>query len=71
MGLPLLRWVAEEDLIYDSATNTLHRSDYPHARTVASPRPVSANGARQLVWAPTIRDCRPHVTITLSHADAV
>ena len=22
MGLPPLRWVAEEDLIYDSATNT-------------------------------------------------
>ena len=54
MGLPPLRWVAEEDLIYDSATNTLHRPDCPHASTVTSPRPVSAHGALQLVWAPTL-----------------
>ena len=40
MGLPPLRWVAEEDLIYDSATNTLHRpaAATRHGRlTTASP----------------------------------
>ena len=67
MGLPPLRWVAEEDLIYDSATNTLHRPGCPHASTVTSPRPVPAHGALQLVWAPTLCDCQPDVTIALSH----
>ena len=70
MGLPPLRWVAEEDLIYDSATNTLHRPDCRHASTVASPRPGSAHAALQLVWAPTLSDCQPDVTLALSHADA-
>ena len=70
MGLPPLRWVAEENLIYDSATNTLHRPGCPHASTVTSPRPVSAHGALQLVWAPTLCDCQPDVTLALSHADA-
>jgi len=70
MGLPPLRWVAEEDLIYDSATNTLHRPDCPRASAVVSPRPVSAYGALQLVWAPTICACGPDVTAALSHADA-
>ena len=40
MGLPPLRWVAEEDLIYDSATNTLHRPSCSRASTLTSPRPV-------------------------------
>ena len=66
MGLPPLRWVAEEDLIYDSATNTLHRPGCPHASTVTSPRPVPAHGALQLVWAPTLCDCRPDVTLALN-----
>lgn len=70
MGLPPLRWVAEENLIYDSATNTLHRPGCPHAGTVTSPRPVPAHGALQLVWAPTLCDCQPDVTLALSHTDA-
>ncbi|HUA03826.1 MAG TPA: hypothetical protein VMB27_07990 [Solirubrobacteraceae bacterium] len=70
MGLPPLRWVAEEDLIYDSTTNTLHRPDCAHASTVASPRALPAHAALQLVWAPTLCRCQPDVTLALSHADA-
>lgn len=70
MGLPPLNWVAEEDLIYDTATNTLHRPDCRHASTVASARPVSAHAALQLVWAPTLCDCQPDVTLALGHSDA-
>lgn len=69
MGLPPLRWVANEDLIYDSARNTLHRSSCPHASTVASPRLVCARTALQLVWAPVLCNCQPYVTLALSHAD--
>jgi hypothetical protein len=70
MGLPPLSWVAEENLIYDSATNTLHPPDCPHASTVTPPRPVSARAALQLVWAPTLCGCGPDVTLALSHTEA-
>jgi hypothetical protein len=70
MGLPPLRWVAEENLIYDTATNSLHPPDCPHASPVTSPRPVPAHAALQLVWATTLCDCQPDVTLALSAADA-
>jgi hypothetical protein len=69
MGLPPLHWVAEEDLVYDAAANTLHRPGCPQARTVSSPRAVPAHAALQLVWAPTLCDCRPDVTLALGHAE--
>jgi hypothetical protein len=70
MGLPPLRWVAEENLIYDTATNALHPPGWPHASPVTSPRPVPAPAALQLVSATTLCDCQPDVTLALSDADA-
>jgi hypothetical protein len=66
-SLPPLRWVAEQDLIYDPATNTLHRSGCRHVATIAAPRPLPAHAALEIVWAPIICACRPDVTLSLSH----
>ena len=66
-SLPPLSWVAEQDLIYDPATNTLHRPDCRHVATIAAPRPLPAHAALELVWAPIICACRPDVTLSLSH----
>jgi len=55
-----LRWVAEEQLVYDSATRTLHRPGCPLARELqATAQAVAAGAALELVWAPRMCECRP------------
>jgi hypothetical protein len=62
MALPPLRWIAEEPLRSDPATNELHRADC----TQASGRELAQGEALMLVWAPKICfDCRPRVTLGL------
>jgi hypothetical protein len=70
MGLPPLDWVAEEDLVYDPTANMLHRPSCPHASRIRSPQPVPARAALRLIWAPTVCDCRPDVTLALGYHDA-
>ena len=65
-SLPPLRWVAEEDLLYEPATNTLHR---PGCRQLSDPdasTTLPAGSSLSLVWAPVICDCRPDITLALS-----
>lgn len=62
--LPALRWVAQEDLIYDPATRTLHRLGCRLAgETHRTGQPLAAWTALELIWAPRICECRPHVTL--------
>jgi hypothetical protein len=63
--LPPLRWIAEEDLLYDPDTNTLHRPDCPCARATTRPTRIPARSALELIWAPTICACQPDVTLGL------
>jgi hypothetical protein len=63
--LPPLRWVAEEDLVYDLDANTLHR---PGCRLLPAGRATSrlpARSALTLIWAPVVCQCRPDVTLAL------
>jgi hypothetical protein len=52
-------------MIYDPATNTLHRPDCRHAGEITAPQRVAADQALELVWAPLLCDCRPDVTLAL------
>jgi hypothetical protein len=63
--LPPLRWVAEEDLIYDASSRTLHRSACPRLHDPTLLTSVPAGSALELVWAPTICACGPDVTVGL------
>lgn len=64
--LPPLRWVAEEDLVYDPGTRTLHRPGCPLARDRhAAAQPLAAGAALELVWAPRLCECRPDTTLAL------
>ena len=64
-SLPALRWVAEEDLIYEPASNTLHRPVCQHIDGREAAITIPAHSSLQLVWAPTMCDCRPDVTLAL------
>ena len=65
-ALPPLRWVAEENLVYDPATRTLHRRGCPLARELqATAQALAAGAALELVWAPRMCECRPDVTLAL------
>jgi hypothetical protein len=63
--LPPLRWIAEEDLIYDATSRTLHRPACPHLRGATLVTSVPARSTLELIWAPTICACRPDVTLSL------
>ena len=60
-----LRWVAEEDLIYDATSRTLHRPACPRLRGATRVMSVPARSALELIWAPTICACGPDVTLSL------
>lgn len=71
MALPPLHWVTqEENLVYAAAANTLHRPGCPKANTIRSPVAIPAHTALQLVWAPTLCDCRPDVMLALTRTEA-
>ena len=64
-SLPPLRWEAGEDLLYEPATNTLHR---PGCRQLSNPdasTTLPAGASLSLVWAPIFCECRPDVTLAL------
>ena len=63
--LPPLRWIAEEDLVYDAASHTLHRPECPHIGAAAGVVAVPACSPLELIWAPRICDCGPDVTLGL------
>ena len=60
-----LRWVAEEDLIYDATSRTLHRPACPRLRGATLVTSVPARSALELIWAPTVCACGPDVTLSL------
>jgi hypothetical protein len=60
-----LRWVAEEDLIYDATSRTLHRPACPRLRGATRVTSVPARSSLELIWAPTICACGPDVTLSL------
>jgi hypothetical protein len=64
-ALPPLRWIAEEDLVYDAASNTLHRPRRPRIRDATRVIGVPARSALELIWAPHICECGPDVTLGL------
>ena len=51
-ALAPLRWVAEEDLLYDPRSRTLHRSSCHVAREHVPVRSVPAGSAVEPVWVP-------------------
>jgi len=50
MALPPLAWIAEEDLVYDEASNRLHRPSRPEATGIDLGRGESFAS----VWAPRV-----------------
>ena len=67
-SLPALRWVAEEELVYDAATNTLHRPGCAQAVAIPTTTSVPAGASLELVWAPRVCECRPDVTLASASA---
>ena len=67
-ALAPLSWVAEEDLLYDPESRTLHRPGCLLARRSHSSRPVLAGSVLTLVWAPRMCECGPDVTLALSRS---
>jgi hypothetical protein len=47
--LPPLRWLAEEDLVYDAGLHTLHRPQCPRVRDAAGVIDVPAGSAIELI----------------------
>ena len=60
-----LRWVAEEALVYDATTNTLHRPGCTQVAGASATTSVAAGAALELVWAPRLCACGPDVTLAL------
>lgn len=67
-ALAPLSWVAEEDLLYDPESRTLHRPGCLLERRSHSSRPVLAGSVLALVWAPRMCECGPDVTLALSRS---
>ncbi|HEY5260852.1 MAG TPA: hypothetical protein VIJ33_01940 [Solirubrobacteraceae bacterium] len=61
--------MAEEDLVYDSDANALHRPDCRLLRAAGATRRVPARSALELTWAPIMCQCRPDVTLALGGDD--
>jgi hypothetical protein len=59
-----LRWIAQEDLLFDPDSRTLHRPSCARADMTHGSR-VPAGSALELVWAPRMCDCGPDVTLAL------
>jgi hypothetical protein len=66
-GLVPLHWRAEEDLIYEAGTETLHRPGCPRIVSPETVRPLPTGAALARVMAPRICECRPDVTTMLSY----
>jgi hypothetical protein len=66
-ALAPLRWVAEEDLLYEPRSRTLHRPSCHVAREHLLVRSVPAGSAVELVWAPRMCECGPDVTVALGY----
>ena len=64
-ALAPLRWAAEEDLLYDPWSRTLHRPSCHVARECQPVRSVPAGSAVELVWAPRMCECGSDVTLAL------
>jgi len=62
-----LRWIAEEDLIYDHDSRTLHRPTCALAHRTHGSR-LPAGSALELVWAPRMCECGPDVTLALGRS---
>jgi hypothetical protein len=65
-ALPPLRWIAEQDLVYEPDTHTLHRSGCPRIGDPQRTRKLPAGHALELIWAPTMCQCGPDVTLGLN-----
>ena len=63
-----LRWVAEEDLLYDPRSRTLHRPSCHVAHECQRVHGVPAGSAVELVWAPRMCECGPDVTLALGYS---
>jgi hypothetical protein len=64
-SLPPQRWLAEEDLLYHPATNTLHRWGCSQLSNPDASTMLPAGASLSLVWAPVICGCHPDVTLAL------
>lgn len=64
-ALPPLRWVAEEDLVFDPAMRTPHRPGCRLASELHAGGQAIAAGAPELVWAPRLCHCGPDLTLAL------
>jgi hypothetical protein len=62
-----LRWIAEEDLIYDPVSRTLHHPSCARAQRTHGSR-LPAGSALELVWAPRLCECGPDVTLALGRS---
>lgn len=67
-GLRALRWLAEEDLVYEPETETLHRPDCRRLVSPETAQALPAGSALDRVNAPRICECRPDVTLQLGTA---
>ncbi|MGH2910133.1 MAG: hypothetical protein ACRDK8_12650 [Solirubrobacteraceae bacterium] len=67
-GLRALRWLAEEDVVYEPETETLHRPDCQRLLSPEAAQALSAGSALDRVNAPRICECRPDVTLQLGTA---
>jgi hypothetical protein len=65
-GLTPLRWLADEDLVYEPATETLHRAGCRRLVSPETARALAAGTALERMTAPRFCECRPDVTTTLS-----
>lgn len=68
--LPRLRWVGQEDLVYDRDANTSHRAGPRLLPARCTTTSLPARSALELTWAPFMCRCRPEVTLALGGACA-
>jgi hypothetical protein len=64
-SVPRLRWVAQEDLLYEPGSNTLHRRGCRRAGGGEGNVALGTGEALWLVWAPAMCACRPDLTLAL------
>lgn len=65
-GLAPLRWLAEEDLVFEPVSETLHRPECPRLRGGEPVQALASGAVLERVMAPGVcAECRPDVTLTL------
>jgi hypothetical protein len=62
--------VAQEDLLYEPGSNTLHRRGCRRAGGGEGNVALGTGEALWLVWAPAMCECRPDVTLALGAGSA-